>query len=162
MCIRDRDYPDAVKVEADISGLTVTLDSSAFSISDCEVLQSGMIVYSADGGSDNTLISWDQYEVFHLVHDGQEITYSAVNAQSCGPVSVATSSTVTNAVNDIPTRVVSVDDVTDGAYATTALVPSASVVTVTENGVVSSFTTYCPISTLYGHSTVIVLSLIHI
>ncbi|CDO92712.1 unnamed protein product [Kluyveromyces dobzhanskii CBS 2104] len=149
-----RDGGDAVSVAADATGLVVTVDSNSVAASDCQILQSGMLVYSKDGSSDNTLITWDQYEVFHLTHDGSEIKYSSVDAQSCGPITSA-SAIVTTINNDIATKNVPIEHLSD-IGALTSAVASSSVVTTTISGVVTSYTTFCPISSIYGKSVVTV------
>lgn len=150
-----RESGDAVTVEADATGLTINVDSNSVIASDCQILQSGMLVYTKDGSSDRTLVTWDQYEVFHLTYDGSEITYNAVNPQSCGPISSVSSTTVITANDDIPTKDVPVDQITYSASLTES-VPSTTVVTTTVSGVVTSYTSYCPISTIYGNSVVTV------
>lgn len=159
-----RDNNSGVSVVADATGLTVTVDSDSTSESDCQVLQSGMLVYSKDGESDKTLVTWDQYEVFHLVYNGQEVTYDNVNVQSCGAVApedmivshsgsssagitAADITTTVTAVDSVPSKVMTLDQITDAAILT-QLAPCSKVV--------DGSTSYCPINTVYGNSVVTV------
>ena len=159
-----RDDNSGVSVVADATGLTVTVDSGSTSESDCQVLQSGMLVYSKDGESDKTLVTWDQYEVFHLVYNGQEVTYDNVNVQSCGAVApedmivshsgsssagitAADITTTVTAVDSVPSKVITLDQITDAAILT-QLAPCSKVV--------DGSTSYCPINTVYGNSVVTV------
>lgn len=159
-----RDDNSGVSVVADATGLTVTVDSDSTSESDCQVLQSGMLVYSKDGESDKTLVTWDQYEVFHLVYNGQEVTYDNVNVQSCGAVApedmivshsgsssagitAADITTTVTAVDSVPSKVITLDQITDAAILT-QLAPCSKVV--------DGSTSYCPINTVYGNSVVTV------
>lgn len=53
--------------------------------SECSALSDGMIVLNIDNTEENTLITWDQYDVFHLIDpsNGEELQYNSVIQQDC-------------------------------------------------------------------------------
>ncbi|GAV50542.1 hypothetical protein ZYGR_0W00680 [Zygosaccharomyces rouxii] len=76
-----RENNDLVSVSATDEGLQVSVNANDADI--CNILSSGMVIY-APGGQENTLLSWNQYNVFHLVGpDGQPLQWSSTNAQNC-------------------------------------------------------------------------------
>lgn len=76
-----RENNDLVSVAASNEGLQISVDANDEDI--CKILSSGMVVY-APSGQQNTLLSWNQYNVFHLIgSDGQPLQWSNVNAQDC-------------------------------------------------------------------------------
>lgn len=54
-------------------------------ISDCNDLSEGMVVLNIDKSNQNALITWDQYNIFHLIDasTGNELTYNSVIQQDC-------------------------------------------------------------------------------
>lgn len=76
-----RENNDLVSVAASNEGLQISVDANDEDI--CKILSSGMVVY-APSGQQNTLLSWNQYNVFHLIgSDGQPLQWSNINAQDC-------------------------------------------------------------------------------
>lgn len=127
-----QDSNNLVSVVPNNEGLQITVDSDNV----CDILQSGMIVYSTDGSTSNTLLTWNQYEVFHLMSaSGQELSWSDVNVQVCGASS--SSSEVSTATSEIFSSGVisttSSDVLSNGgaSIASTSSLPSGSVLSTT-------------------------------
>ena len=124
-----------VSVEAVSEGLKVTAP-------DCEALQSGMIVVSKDGSKNNILVTWNQYGVFHLQHEGADLTWNEVSPQTCGTPSGSSSMAYSSTVSQ-----------SSAISAPPDYTLSASTYTTTVNGLETQYVTYCPISTAYSTQT---------
>ncbi|XBW37355.1 hypothetical protein QEN19_002935 [Hanseniaspora menglaensis] len=79
---------------------------------ECDDLLDGMIVFNADKSSQNTLVTWDQFDVFHLINGntGQEIEYEHVIQQDCSsPLKTTTllTSSATSTTNASTTATIS-------------------------------------------------------
>ncbi|SCU95126.1 LAMI_0F01112g1_1 [Lachancea mirantina] len=152
---------DLVSVQPNDSGLLVTVNAD----NACEILQSGMVVYNVDGGSANTLLTWNQYDVFHLVDgQGQDLTWSSVNVQSCGSGTPATSGSMSAAQTTMTTTsggVVPVQSsvgssvttptsviATTNVAASTGVVLTSSMITTAVSGQVTEYPTFYPVSTI--------------
>lgn len=190
-----RDGNDLVSVSPNEEGLQFTVDAETADV--CNILSSGMVVYAADGATDNTLLSWNQYDVFHLMDsNGNPLSWTSTNAQACpvaggasasgsasasaSSASVPSGSIPSGSVssNSIPSGSVSSGSISSGSassgsvssgsvsvsssqvtstgsqrftvLSSVPLAPSKALSTTvtTIDGIVTQFTTFCPLTTV--------------
>ena len=66
-----------VQIEPIAEGLKIDLDSNITDV--CGTLASGMVVINVDNAASNTLVTWNQYDVFHLLNEqNQDLTWDSV------------------------------------------------------------------------------------
>ncbi|KAL6929213.1 hypothetical protein ACO0SA_002553 [Hanseniaspora valbyensis] len=144
---------------------------------DCDELSEGMIVLNIDKASDNTLVTWDQYDVFHLIDPatGEELQYDSVIQEDCSSdlstttLSASSSTATTNsdsastATTDSVSTAITNSSSTDSASLVTdttstyayALGYSSGVETyigTVKSGNPTNYTTYIPLNS-YGNNT---------
>lgn len=137
-----RENNDAVSITTNDQGLQITVDAPVDKV--CEILDSGMVIYDADHAGVNTLLSWNQYDVFHLVDStGVEFKYTSTNSQAC-PVAGPVSSSAASGSSSGSTSTASQTATAGSSSFKLAPSTTMSVVTTTESGVVTEYTTYCP------------------
>ncbi|KAL6947388.1 hypothetical protein ACO0QE_002271 [Hanseniaspora vineae] len=72
-----------VQIEPIAEGLKIDLDSNITDV--CGTLASGMVVINVDNAASNTLVTWNQYDVFHLLNEqNQDLTWDSVLVEACG------------------------------------------------------------------------------
>ncbi|GAV48564.1 hypothetical protein ZYGR_0K00690 [Zygosaccharomyces rouxii] len=116
-----RENNDLVSVSANDEGLQISVNANDADI--CKILSSGMVVY-APSGQQNTLLSWNQYSLFHLAGpDGQPVQWNNINAQNCPFGSLQPSSSASSSQG------LSTSSLSSGSSATasvSSLAPSSS------------------------------------
>lgn len=126
---------------------------------DCDELSEGMIVLNIDKASDNTLITWDQYDVFHLIDPatGEELQYDSVIQEDCSSdlstttLSVSSSTATTDSASTDSASLVT-DTTSSYAYALGYSSGVETYIGTVKSGNPTNYTTYIPLNS-YGNNT---------
>ncbi|OBA25627.1 hypothetical protein HANVADRAFT_3571 [Hanseniaspora valbyensis NRRL Y-1626] len=126
---------------------------------DCDELSEGMIVLNIDKASDNTLITWDQYDVFHLIDPatGEELEYDSVIQEDCSSdlsttTLSASSSTSTTDSSLIDSASLVTDTTSTYEYALGYSSGVETYIGTVKSGNPTNYTTYIPLNS-YGNNT---------
>ncbi|KAL6942700.1 hypothetical protein ACO0RG_001661 [Hanseniaspora osmophila] len=150
-----------VQIEPVAEGLKIDLSSNITDV--CGTLASGMVVINVDNAPGNTLVTWNQYDVFHLLNEQhQDLTWDSVLVEACGgDTSLETTTLASNTpVSTSGTGSVSTLSATSPRYANSSVsgIEGASLPTVTDirsyvASLTSAYAVTTPASVAYATGT---------